>query len=230
MAHLPPEIRTHILNAAREAWPDDFEMQKYTLEHQTNAYFKLLSLYSRLEKNETTHAIFSRAEAAWKHDYEMRLYEVTHQLEALEALYTRPDHASPQTPKAPAAIIEAIKIRACTEWPGDYEMQHHTLEGQLEAYRKVEAFKDTHARDSAAQSVITMALSEWPDDYEMQLHTIEEQMSALKELANYRAPNVPVNVLVQIRQKAVEEWPDDFAMQLHTIENQVNAWRALNAT
>src|SRR5690554_3915549 len=86
MAQLPPDIRTRILNAAREEWPDDFEMQKYTLENQTDAYFKLISLYSRVEKTEAMNTLFSRAEKEWEHDYEMRLYEVTNQLEALEAL------------------------------------------------------------------------------------------------------------------------------------------------
>lgn len=39
MSNIPPKVHAQILAKARTEWPDDFEMQKYVLDNQSEVYF-----------------------------------------------------------------------------------------------------------------------------------------------------------------------------------------------
>lgn len=129
----------------------------------------------------------------------------------------------------PEDVKGRIKIKAATEWPGDFEMQQHTIEKQLVAYIELEEIKDKFNADEFVSSIIEFASSSWPDDYEMELHTFKNQFDAGVAFFEYEAPDVPSEIFEQIKLKAFSEWPDDHEMKLHTLEEQIEAWRNLQS-
>ncbi|MBP5987993.1 MAG: hypothetical protein KA538_12490 [Azonexus sp.] len=127
----------------------------------------------------------------------------------------------------PEQVKERIRAKAQSDWPGDFEMQRHTIEKQVAAFRELEALKEKFASDEFIGQIFNFASSSWPDDYEMELHTFQTQLDAGMAFFNYEANDVPSDILEQIKLKAYSEWPDDHEMKLHTLETQLDAWREL---
>lgn len=125
---IPPDVHSRILAKAREEWPDDFEMQKYTLDKQTNAYIELNRFYSGLEPSDFVNGVFSSALAEWPDDYDMQLHTVTKQLDAAVEFFQYEDSHVPKD------VLEQIRSKTFAEWPDDYDMQFHTLKKQVAAW------------------------------------------------------------------------------------------------
>lgn len=128
MSSIPTEIRDRVLSKARADWPTDFEMQKYTIEKQVEAYAELKGLRDRLGENEFAAPIFVFAENGWPDDFEMELHTFKSQLEAGTKFFGYENN------DIPADVLEQLKIQAYEEWPDDHEMKLHTLENQVAAW------------------------------------------------------------------------------------------------
>jgi len=82
-------------------------------------------------------------------------------------------------------IKSVIKQAAEEEWPGNFVMQLHVVEEQLEAFVSIDALKENNTDNAVFQTVMKKAVEDWPDDYVMQLDTIKEQLAAAVKLANF---------------------------------------------
>ncbi|MEX2581455.1 MAG: hypothetical protein WD342_20535 [Verrucomicrobiales bacterium] len=76
---IPAEVAAKIKSAAIEKWPDEYNMQEYTIENQTTAY---LSLARMRVAGDVPAEIIQAAVRKWKDDYSMVVYEIENQLES----------------------------------------------------------------------------------------------------------------------------------------------------
>ena len=89
--------------------------------------------------------------------------------------------ASPSSIRIPVKIERAIKVRAETKWPSNYEMQVYTVKNQKSAYKEIMNWA-TKNRKSHAKKIKAAAETKWPGNYEMQWYTIKNQIAAYNEL------------------------------------------------
>ena len=127
----------------------------------------------------------------------------------------------------PRDVRKSIQERAEREWPGDHEMQLHTIKQQTQAYRDlVRATSAAGVPRAVFKEIKRRAQAKWSDDYEMQLHTIKQQTQAYRDVVRTTpAAGVPRAVFKEIKRHAQAEWPDDYEMQLYTIKQQTQAYR-----
>jgi hypothetical protein len=129
MSMIPPEIRERVLAKARADWPDDFEMQKHTIETQVAAHAELVELRRTTGFERAINEIFAFAQCTWPDDYDMELHTVQEQREARDAIIDSYRH-----PQVPSDTLMRIKLNAINEWPDDFSMQLHVIETQTEAF------------------------------------------------------------------------------------------------
>jgi hypothetical protein len=125
---IPANVHSRILVKVREEWPDDFEMQKHTLDKQVNSYIELGRFYADLEPSDFINGIFSSALAEWPDDYDMQLHTVTKQIDAAVEFFQY------ENLHIPKDVLELIRSKAFAEWPDDYDMQLYTLKKQASAW------------------------------------------------------------------------------------------------
>ena len=83
---IPKNIQQQIKHAAKIKWPGDFEMQKYMIDNQTEAYYEVRYYKNRKVPPKVLKGIMSRARAKWPGDYEMQIYMVKNQVKAYLAI------------------------------------------------------------------------------------------------------------------------------------------------
>ena len=127
----------------------------------------------------------------------------------------------------PEAVKASVKLKATTDWPGDFEMQKHTIEKQLSAFLELEVFREKFRDNDFIGPILKFAARNWPNDFEMELHTYKRQLETGMAFFKFTAPDVPSDVFEQVKLKAFSEWPDDHEMKLHTLEKQLEAWKSL---
>ncbi len=104
-------------NAMAE-WGNDFEMVKYVVDSQTEAYDWVVKQTKYPE-------IIERAKSEWQNDYEMVKYTYENQVEAYEWIMRQTAYPD-------------IMERAKQEWGEDYEMVKYEYENQVEAYKALQ--------------------------------------------------------------------------------------------
>jgi hypothetical protein len=125
---IPAPVKQAIKARAAMDWPDDYEMQAYTIEKQSEAYAKMVH-YSALDmENEIFSNCFAKATREWPEDYTMQAYTFEKQAESAFSFFEYTNPAIPQD------ALEKIRIHAFSEWAGDYDMMLHTLEKQVTAW------------------------------------------------------------------------------------------------
>lgn len=82
MTQIPDDVRARVRAKASSDWPDDYEMQKHTLEKQFEAYIELESFRSKFATDEFITSVLSFAAANWPDDYEIELHTFKKQLDA----------------------------------------------------------------------------------------------------------------------------------------------------
>lgn len=129
--------------------------------------------------------------------------------------------------KIPESVRSRVKVKATSEWPGDFEMQKHTIEKQFAAFLELEMIKAKFRDNDFVEPILQFSARSWPDDFEMELHTYKKQLESGIAFFDFEAPDVPSDVFEQVRLKAFSEWPSDHEMKLHTLKKQLEAWRNL---
>ena len=128
MEQLPSDVRVRILMKARNDWPDDFEMQKHTIDSQTEAFHELNRRRILLGDTESVLAVFAFAAANWPDDYEMELHTVNSQIASVREFFAY------KNPSIPDEVLQQIRLKAFGEWPDDHDMKLHVLKNQVEAW------------------------------------------------------------------------------------------------
>mgnify|MGYP003483650040 CR=1 FL=1 len=119
--------------AARD-WPDDFEMQRHLIQHQTEAAEKMSFYLDKLDlENSVTKGCMTKALEEWPGDFEMQVHVFEGQMEAASSFFEF-EHAA-----MPSETLERIKLKAFSEWTGDFEMMLHVLRGQVSAWEELHA-------------------------------------------------------------------------------------------
>ncbi|KJK23819.1 hypothetical protein UB46_14070 [Burkholderiaceae bacterium 16] len=75
-----------IFEISAAAWPDDFEMELYTVKNQLDAGIKLFQYDTAEIHAEIFEQIKSRCMSEWPDDHEMKLYTLEKQIEAWRRL------------------------------------------------------------------------------------------------------------------------------------------------
>jgi hypothetical protein len=132
MSHVPDAAKAQIRAKAAADWPDDFEMQKYTIEKQVEAYLEMEAFRIKFNTDEFVSPILAFASKNWPGDYEMELHTFEKQLDAGITFFDL------KAPDVPTEVFENIKLNAFAEWPDDHEMKLLTLEKQLDAWRSLQ--------------------------------------------------------------------------------------------
>jgi hypothetical protein len=80
---VPSSVENNIRTNAEQEWPDNYRMQKHTIDNQTEAYKKLENLNSieGVPDNVLT-KIKEKAEAEWGDNYRMRVHTIESQAKA----------------------------------------------------------------------------------------------------------------------------------------------------
>lgn len=124
-------------------------------------------------------------------------------------------------------VYTQIKKRAEKEWPGDYEMQLHTIQEERNSYQQLQSIDMKSIPQQVVVTIIRDAAKEWPNEYGMQVHIIEEQRDAYLSIQKLTPRGVSEDVFQKIKQDAINEWPGEYTMQLHTIQEQTSAFTKL---
>ena len=92
MPKVPESIEAEIKKAAREKWPENYEMQLFHYENNIRAWQTIQLLKTNLIKksedetekaiNKDMATIFQKAEEKWPGNYEMQLFQIKNQIEA----------------------------------------------------------------------------------------------------------------------------------------------------
>jgi len=103
---------------ASATWGNDYQMVKYEVDNQTEAYDWVVEQTAYLD-------IMEKSEDKWYPDYEMVKYEYENQVEAYEWIKRQTAHPD---------IMEEAKRK----WGDDYEMVKYEYENQVEAYEALQ--------------------------------------------------------------------------------------------
>ncbi|MFU8864669.1 MAG: hypothetical protein ACNA7O_12205 [Rhodobacterales bacterium] len=113
-------------------WPDDFAMQRYVINQQTDAAEQMLYFLINLDQeNPIIKSCISKALGEWPDDFEMQLHVFNSQMEAAPKFFEY-EHAG-----MPSETLEGIKTKAFSDWPDDFEMMLHTLFEQVDAWEEL---------------------------------------------------------------------------------------------
>lgn len=82
---VPSKIEREIKAAAATEWPDDFRMQKYTVDQQNDAYRKI-EAWKKNTSGSVAKQITEKAVKEWPNDYRMQWYTIEQQVKAYNAL------------------------------------------------------------------------------------------------------------------------------------------------
>ena len=83
---MPSNIQQQIKRDANNKWPRNYEMQKYMIDNQTEAYYEVRYYKNYKVPDKVLKGIISRAKGKWSGNYEMQAYEINNQVEAYLAI------------------------------------------------------------------------------------------------------------------------------------------------
>ena len=72
--------------------------------------------------------------------------------------------------------------KAKEKWPDDFSMQEYELNGQIEAYNKLDKLIKTNSKLPEFEVIYKNAKQKWDKDYGMVVYEINEQLEALNRL------------------------------------------------
>lgn len=126
------DFQAIIKEKARIEYPNDFEMQKYTIEQQMKAFRKLKRNRPSDIPEDIFESIRVKAQTEYPDDFEMRKYTEDKQIESFRKL------KSIKPIDIPDNIFKIILDKSILEYPTDYEMQEYTINQQIKAYREIQ--------------------------------------------------------------------------------------------
>jgi hypothetical protein len=129
-----------------------------------------------------------------------------------------------------AEAPQVIRMKCQRDWPDDFQMQHFSVDQQLQAVAALRAGRPDNVPDEVFQVIRRKAARDWPDDYCMRLFTEQQQVKAFHTLCHAHYPDVPQDILIRMQVQAELDWPDDYEMRAFTIEQQVKSYRKLHST
>lgn len=86
---IPPEVMNAIRIFAEREYPDDFAMQKYTIEEQRESFSAIQHLSLPDIPKSVFAKIYERAATEYPDDYSMQKYTIEEQVEAYRELHSR---------------------------------------------------------------------------------------------------------------------------------------------
>lgn len=170
------DYQSLIREKAKREYPTDFEMQKYTIEQQMNAFRKLKSNQPEGIPNEVFESIRDKAKSEYPTDFEMREYTENQQVEAYKKIQSKKPN------DIPTNIWEQIRKKARSEYPTDFEMQKYIEEKQITSIRNLRQIQPHDIPNEIFKIIYDKAKREYSTDFEMQEYVINQQIIAYKEL------------------------------------------------
>jgi len=86
--------------------------------------------------------------------------------------------------RIPSEVKTAVRRKAESEWPDDFDRQLVVVGEQLSAYRAIGELIEQHGSNPILKQMVQRAVTDCPDDYVMQLQHIETQLAA-EQPANF---------------------------------------------
>jgi len=83
---MPKNIEQGIKTTAKLKWPNDFQMQKYVIDLQTEAYYEVRYYKNKKVPTKILKSIIDRARIKWPGDYQMQSYVIKNQVSAYLAI------------------------------------------------------------------------------------------------------------------------------------------------
>jgi flagellar biosynthesis GTPase FlhF len=123
----PSEVADKIKEKAEADWGTDFEMVKYQMENQTEAYNSLINLEIDAEYKEI---LLTNALNDWigDFDFEMIEYQYDNQIKAYNWI---------QNEDLDSDVKKEVMGNAKANWGNDYEMVQYEYENQMEAHKSL---------------------------------------------------------------------------------------------
>lgn len=84
---IPAEVMEKIRVFAQQEYPDDYSMQKYTIEEQSESFSAIKQLDASNIPADVFNQICQQAAIEYPDDYSMRKYEIEEQVEAYRHLH-----------------------------------------------------------------------------------------------------------------------------------------------
>ena len=79
---IPEDVEKKIKAYADKKWPENYEMQLYTLKKQRIAFQKMTNLKALSTTNKIIMKIIKKSEEDWPQNYEMQVYQSKKQMKA----------------------------------------------------------------------------------------------------------------------------------------------------
>lgn len=127
----------------------------------------------------------------------------------------------------PPEILTEIKRVASVEWPGDRDMQNHTIEAETTAYRALEALDFGAALEH--KPAILKEAWEFHETWEDILSFVSDEVDAFNALMALAPEDVPADFVAEHKRKAAAEH-DWFASQLEDVQQAIEGYRYVQRT
>jgi hypothetical protein len=152
---------------AVKQWPDNKQMQSFTLKNEVEAFQKLGAFQpGRIADKNSLIWLQEMAEKKWPRSYKMQVFVIEKELEAGEKL------ANFERPKLMTkAVFDRIFNNAAAKWE-EWSMIHFTLTNQCDAWEGVRVYRLKGG--NLINEALEKAEKEWPDDYSMQLYSLKK--------------------------------------------------------
>jgi len=120
-----------IREKAKREYPSDFEMQKYVMKQQMNAFQEL----KKSKPNDIPDNVFKQIRGKAKEDYPSDFEMQKHVEDGQIASYRNLKQM--KLNDIPNDIFKVIYDKATSEYPNDFEMQEHIIKQQVKAYKEL---------------------------------------------------------------------------------------------
>ncbi len=183
---IPKNVQSAIKNKAFISWPNDYDMQAYTIRTQRDGYIKLNNGIKQFTSlglpKDIINWSLNISISKWPNDYSMQAYTFENSLEGylkLSALLSSDEWKS-----LPKSVSDAILQKADNNWKNDLSMQAYTVEQQLDGfYDLVELNTNLNQLpNNVKQNILRKARTSWPNDLSMQAYTIRNEISGYFKL------------------------------------------------
>jgi len=183
---IPSLVHRKIRQKAESKWPDDYEMQKYTIENELEAYRSLQNMsYSGVSKKKYLQ-IRRNAQAKWPDDYEMQKYTIENQLGAYRSLDSNGSNSQKANKRpgsnVPSKILNRIQQVAKREYPDSYSVQEMLIKSEIDAYIFIQNYDNEQVPRRILNNIKQTARREYPGSYSVQKMLIESEIESYLNL------------------------------------------------
>jgi len=115
------EVKNKIKENAKEKWEDDYRMQKYEVNKQTEAFEQMITI---TVQNDDVETILTNAFSEWGNDFNMVRYEYNKQMKAYNEIASLNLESDNE---------KKILSRAMEKWKNDFNMVMYEFDKQIKA-------------------------------------------------------------------------------------------------